>query len=104
MSLNHALQVGDSLCARVLSVPCSKRLLDIQPDLVSITGAYAVFNEQGQYLGLVNSREVALFPNRIFADLITRRQPPPLSADTPLEVALTIFNHAKVDLLPRRIG
>lgn len=99
MSLNHALQVGDSLCARVLSVPCSKRLLDIQPDLVSITGAYAVLNEQGQYLGLVNSREVALFPNRIFADLITRRQPPPLSADTPLEVALTIFNHAKVDFL-----
>lgn len=99
MSLNHALQVGDSLCVRVLSVPCSKRLLDIQPERVMTTGAYAVFDDQEQYLGLVNSREVALFPNRIFADLITRRQPPPLNADTPLEVALTIFNHDKVDYL-----
>jgi len=99
VSSHHALQVGDSLCVRVLSVSCSKRLLDIQPERVMTTGAYAVFDEQEQYLGLVNSREVALFPNRIFADLITRRQPPPLSAVTPLEVALTIFNQDKVDYL-----
>ena len=99
MSLDHALQVGDSLCVRVLPVPCSKRLIDIQPDLVRTTGAYAVFGEQEQYIGLVNAREVALFPNRIFADLITRRQPPPLSADTALGVALTLFNQDKVDYL-----
>lgn len=99
MSLDHALQVGDSLCVRVLSVPCSQRLTDIQPDLVRTTGAYAVLGEQEQYMGLVNAREVALFPNRIFADLITRRQPPPLSTDTALGVALTLFNQDKVDYL-----
>lgn len=99
MNLDHALQVGDSLCVRVLPVSCSKRLTDIQSDLIRTTGAYAVFGEQEQYIGLVNAREVALFPNRIFADLITRRQPPPLNADAPLGVALTLFNQDKVDYL-----
>lgn len=99
MNPNHALQAGDSLCARVFSVPYSKRLLDISTDQVMAADAYAVFDEQEQYLGLVSSREVALFPNRIFADLITRRQPAPLSADTPLDAALTMFDQNKVDFL-----
>jgi signal transduction histidine kinase len=62
---------------------------------------YAVFDEAGagrarsKYLGLVDGRRAALFPQRIFADLLPDAQPSPASADTPLdEVQRRLLNEA----------
>jgi diguanylate cyclase (GGDEF)-like protein len=53
---------------------------------------YAVFqsgsNEGRRFLGLVTERDIALFPQRIFADLIAPHAPPPLAPEAPLERAL----------------
>lgn len=53
---------------------------------------YAVFQsgeEEGRrFLGLVTERDIALFPQRIFADLIAPHAPPPLEPEVPLEQAL----------------
>jgi signal transduction histidine kinase len=43
--------------------------------------------EDSGFLGLVDSRRAALFPQRIFADLLPASPPAPLSANAPLEQA-----------------
>lgn len=61
---------------------------------------FVVTGEDGAYLGMVTEREAALFPNRIFADLLLRR-PEPLLSDqwTPLEV-LEEMGRRQRDVLP----
>ncbi|WP_333688929.1 putative bifunctional diguanylate cyclase/phosphodiesterase [Methylococcus capsulatus] len=50
---------------------------------------YAVFHtdepDGSRFLGLVTEHQIARFPQRIFADLIDPRVPPPVASDTPLE-------------------
>jgi len=54
---------------------------------------FAVFDESDGshgpaiFLGLVEGRRAALYPQRIFADLLPRSQPDPLALDAPLEQA-----------------
>jgi len=44
--------------------------------------------ENGQLLGIVSERQAALFPDRIFADLLLLRPPPTGAATTRLEQTL----------------
>ncbi|WP_367025795.1 EAL domain-containing protein [Methylococcus sp. ANG] len=51
---------------------------------------YAVFHTEeqgggGLFLGLVTEHQIARFPQRIFADLIDPRVPPPVASDVPLD-------------------
>jgi len=67
---------------------------------------YAVFDEtdgssgDSIFLGLVDSRRAALFPQRIFADLLPASPPAPLSANAPLEQAQRRLLDEEVCALP----
>jgi diguanylate cyclase (GGDEF)-like protein/PAS domain S-box-containing protein len=96
--MNAVLRVGEALCNRVTQVSELQRFQDIPAGKEDrSTEAYAVFNENEQFLGLVIAGEALLFPNRIFADLITRRQPEALVNDAPLAIAIDFFNKEKLD-------
>ncbi|GAB0118593.1 putative bifunctional diguanylate cyclase/phosphodiesterase [Acidisoma sp. 7E03] len=59
-----------------------------------------VLDETGQYAGIVTAAEAALFPSRIFADLVGRRQPAPMSEDAPLDAVLQRLEAEKLERLP----
>ncbi len=56
--------------------------------------------ERGPFLGLVTEREIAQHPRRIFADLLTHRQPTPVMMDTLLDEVLRRMDKEGVDALP----
>jgi diguanylate cyclase (GGDEF)-like protein/PAS domain S-box-containing protein len=96
--MNAVLHIGEAMCNRVVRVFELQRFQDIPVENgIRSSEAYAVFNEDGQFLGLVIACEALLFPNRIFADLITRRQPEPLANYAPLATAIDFFNREKLD-------
>ncbi len=67
------------------------------PNLAKV---FAVFSEDKKFLGLVEDRQAALFPGRIFADLLIRRQPVALSPDTDLTTVLQRLGEERCDYLP----
>lgn len=92
----------DCLCPRYRSVGALQRYRDVfEPgDQVVV---YAVFDEPAQgrgFLGLVDVREAALFPVRVFADLLVRRQPEPVEPTTPIEEIWKRFERLNGDFLP----
>ncbi|MDA8328463.1 MAG: EAL domain-containing protein [Betaproteobacteria bacterium] len=96
--MNAVLRIGEAMCSRIVRVFELQRFQDISAEnRIRSSEAYAVFNEDGQFLGLVIACEALLFPNRIFADLITRRQPKPLADNAPLATAIDFFNREKLD-------
>lgn len=96
--MSEVLLIGEALCDRTLRVLDTQRLQDVLGDnaVVSVE-AYVVFDEEERFCGLVIAREAALFPSRIFADLITRKQPIPLSSKAPLQIAIDFFLAEKLD-------
>ena len=71
-------------------------------DMVARTGEHPVFvvtGEEGEYLGLVTARAAALFPRRIFADLLFQRPGPLEPHDLPLGDALREMDRRAVDYL-----
>jgi diguanylate cyclase (GGDEF)-like protein len=84
-----SLTVGDALCQnhKVIQVHVDER-----PSSNRLVGTiYAVFDsaegsgDADKFLGLVTEREISIFPQRIFADLLAPHAPPPLTPDLPLE-------------------
>lgn len=93
----------DCLCPRWRSVAALQRHRDVATPGENDAAVYAVFDGDegaGRFLGLVDVREAALFPARVFADLIVRRQPVPLAPDTPVEMLWQRFGEARGDYLP----
>lgn len=92
----------DCLCPRYRPVGALQRYRDVfEPDDQVVV--YAVFDEPAQgrgFLGLVDVREAALFPVRVFADLLVRRQPEPLEPSTPVEEIWKRFERLNGDFLP----
>ncbi|MFZ5876708.1 MAG: bifunctional diguanylate cyclase/phosphodiesterase [Nitrospirota bacterium] len=86
------LIAADALHQPVLRVSGEMRPADCREQGVSLL--YAVFAEtdargdDGSFLGLVASDDVARFPHRIFADLIPPHSPQPIALDTSLEDVL----------------
>jgi diguanylate cyclase (GGDEF)-like protein/PAS domain S-box-containing protein len=60
---------------------------------------YAVFDDKETFLGLVEARQAAIFPGRVFADLLVRRQPAPIAPDTPVEEAMQRLERDGIDHL-----
>ncbi|MEO1766183.1 putative bifunctional diguanylate cyclase/phosphodiesterase [Thiobacter aerophilum] len=91
-------RVCDCLANDCARVGPEARYCDLAPE--KRAQVLAVFDND-RYLGVVLARQAALFPNRIFADLLTAtRQPPALAGDTPLEEALAQLEHGRYDCLP----
>ena len=94
-------RVIDCLCLQVLRVESMQRVHDVtRPPDDKKWEAFAVFDEGGNFMEIVTAREAALFPNRIFADLITRRPTPFLSSKAGLRMARKRLNDENRDFLP----
>jgi diguanylate cyclase (GGDEF)-like protein/PAS domain S-box-containing protein len=97
------LTARDCLCPRYRAVGALQRYRDVTSLGNNGTLVFAVFEEdaeRGRFLGLVDVREAALFPARVFADLLVRRQPPPLDPATPIEAVWARFEAERCDFLP----
>ncbi|MFZ5538093.1 MAG: putative bifunctional diguanylate cyclase/phosphodiesterase [Pseudomonadota bacterium] len=96
--MSSKLPLRDALTPRLLCVESDQRYRDvIQAD--SPAEVFAVFDET-RYLGLVSAKQAALFPGRIFADLVVLRQARPLDEETDLETAIARLQEVKDDFLP----
>lgn len=91
--LIKALAVRDALTDRLVRVSSDQHPGDIPWVADSV---YAVFDgdENGPFLGLVNEQHITQFPQRIFADLIPRPAPAPVTEDTPLESLEVLLKEA----------
>ena len=78
-----ALTARDCLCPRLLRVHAEQRYRDVVGPGDGHR-LFSVVSDAGHHIGIVTERQAALFPKRIFADLIVLRQPQPVSADTDL--------------------
>lgn len=89
--------IAECLCPRVARAEAFQRYHEVagQNDAT----VFAVFDENDRYLGLVTDRQAALFPTRIFADLLLRRQPPPIPEDTPVTQVLQRIEQEKEECI-----
>lgn len=92
------LRIRQALTERIIEVREIQRLRDVATarSIAEIEG-FAVCTDDGSFLGIVSPQEAALFPGRIFADLLTRRPPPLLPAEDPLDLAVQFFIKEKVE-------
>lgn len=98
--MNTVLRVHHALSRNALYVQDVQRLRDIADRCdINHIEAFAVFSEECAFRGIVSTREAALFPNRIFADLIGRRQPPLLNSHDLLEDAVLLLEGERADRL-----
>lgn len=99
--MKKVLTIGDCLCNNWQKVGGFQRYGEVDRGGVgATTGVFAVFSDSGQYMGLVGNRQAALFPNRIFADLLVRRPAQPIQVDERLDTALQRFREERCDHLP----
>ncbi|WP_321528765.1 EAL domain-containing protein [Sedimenticola selenatireducens] len=89
---NKELGIVDCLCPNVILVDAYQRYKEVAEQ--TDAHVFVVFTEQGELMGLVTERQAALFPNRIFADLLLRRQPPPVDNSVPI---LSTLNRMEQD-------
>jgi len=94
------LKAGDCLCARWTRVDAFQRYRDIIGEGIEPAKVFGVFSEDDVFMGLVEERQAALFPGRIFADLLVRRQPASLRPDAGMETILQRLGEERVDYLP----
>lgn len=78
--------VADCLLEDCLRVTPEARYRDFAPGQDS-ERVFVVMDGE-RFLGLVSLQQATLFPNRLFADLLVTRQPPPLRPEDSLEHAL----------------
>lgn len=97
--MNGPLRVGDCLCDRMAWVNALQRYRDVIGEGGSPPKVFAVLDDDRGFLGLVDERQAALFPKRIFADLMVRRVPAPILATDSLEEALSRLEQDKLDHL-----
>lgn len=93
-----ALTARELLCPNWRRVEALERYRDVA--LAAAAPVYAVFAEDGALLGLVEARQAALFPDRVFADLLVRRPVKPLAPDDPVEAVLARLEGERLDHLP----
>ena len=93
-----SLRAGDCLCPRWKAVEAEQRYADVA-GADGEPRVFAVFDSD-EFLGLVEAHHAMLFPGRIFADLLVRRQPSVLTTDTLLPAILRRLQDAKCEYLP----
>ncbi|MBL3601735.1 MAG: EAL domain-containing protein [gamma proteobacterium endosymbiont of Lamellibrachia anaximandri] len=91
------VRIGDCLCPNWQRVDAYSRYSEVAES--SGSRVFAVFSEEEQALGLVTERQAALFPTRIFADLLLRRQPPPVGVEAPILEVLQRMDQEGEDYL-----
>ncbi|MCL6555353.1 MAG: EAL domain-containing protein [Burkholderiales bacterium] len=97
MNASYDPRAADCLVDACVAVETEARYRDLPP--APSDRIFAVM-ENGQLLGIVSERQAALFPDRIFADLLLLRQPPTVAATTSLEQTLARLEEGPWDSLP----
>ena len=83
---DDCLNLHDFLCERCVCVGAFQRFRELpEADQAWI---FAVFDEEQTFLGLVNDRQAAMFPDRIFADLLMHRPVRQIDESTPVDEVL----------------
>ncbi|HEX3983043.1 MAG TPA: EAL domain-containing protein [Acidisoma sp.] len=99
--MKPVLRIQQALSKTTLYVQETQRLRDVAAtQSIRDIETFAIFSDSGSFKGIISAQEAALFPGRIFADLLVRRQPPLLKAEDPLEEAMLLFDTERID----RIG
>lgn len=94
-----ALTARDCLCAQLLRVEPDQRYREvIDPD--EGHRLFAVSDGHGGHLGIVTERQAALFPDRIFADLLVLRQPEPVPEDADLATLHARITNGQDEYVP----
>lgn len=94
------LLARDLMCPHWRRVTALQRFRDVAAPEGGQFDVFAVYDEAGAYLGLVTARQAALFPGRLFADLLIQRQARPLPSDSTVETVLQRLQTDAVDYLP----
>lgn len=97
--MNSVLQVKDCLCHRMLKVGYLQKYHDVIAGSEVKPNVLAVFGEEKNFLGLVETKQAALFPGRVFSDLLVRRAPETISLDTSLDVVSVRFIEEKCEFI-----
>lgn len=93
------LQVGDCLCRNWLKVGGFQLYSEVAGSSELPLKVFAVFDDNDAFLGLVEDRQAALFPKRIFADLLVRRSAPPVNVKESLDRVRQLFRDERCDYL-----
>ncbi len=93
------LQIMDCLCQRILRVNALQKYHDVVTEDGIKPNAFAVFDDEDNFLDIVEARQAALFPGRVFSDLLVRRKAAPMSPDTALDKIQARFEAEKCEFL-----
>lgn len=94
--MNPVLPIANYLCSRYIEVKAFQKYQDVMADKLESTNVFAVFDDDGEaYLGLVEAKHAALFPGRIFSDLLIQRTAAPILCHTDLDDVIIRFNEHK---------
>lgn len=90
-----------ALCRKAVEVSDGHRYRDVVASGASPHGdlCFIVMDDAGTWRGFVTAAEAALFPNRIFADLVGRRQPAPIAQDAPVDAVLRRMEAERLERL-----
>ncbi len=98
--MNTMLRVGDCLCHRWLKVGYLQKYSEVMAGQISSPPhVFVVFDDEDIFMGLVSNRQAALFPRRIFADLLVRRATLPVLSQSPLDEILRRFSEEQCEYL-----
>lgn len=98
--MSRDLRAVDLLSPRWVCVSAFDRYRDVVRDTRDPPRVFVVLNEDRSFMGLVEEQQAALFPGRVFADLIVRRPPSPIPADATPEQVLAALERAPTEHLP----
>lgn len=93
------LTARDLLCPHWQAVGPYERFRDVAVDAQRRAPVYAVFETDGRFMGIVDARQAVLFPGRVFADLLLRRQVP-VSAEAAIDEVIARMDREAVDYQP----
>ncbi len=97
--MTSVLQILDCLCQRMLKVNALQKYHDVVTEGRIKPNVFAVFDDENHFLDLVEARQAALFPGRVFSDLLVRRSATPVSLNTTLDKVLARFEAEKCEFL-----
>ena len=93
------LHILDCLCTQMLKVQSTQKYHEVVTDSETKPHVFVVLDEEENFLDLVEARHAALFPGRIFSDLLIRNRNEHVTPDTPLEVVLERFDKESCEFI-----
>ena len=98
--MNPVLPIANYLCSRYIKVKAFRKYQDVIANELEAPNVFAVFDDDSEaYLGLVDAKHAALFPGRIFSDLLVRRTSAPILCHTDLDDVVTRFKEQKCEFI-----